>query len=65
MLLENNKSDDISVGIGAEYMSIRCEYLQEHRCLETGSGSDAVLGKNPLNLADNTFRLAMKSDIFD
>jgi len=64
MLLANGNGD-ISVGIGAEYMSIRCDYLQGHKCVQNGSGSDAVLGKKPVNLADYILRLAIKSYILD
>jgi hypothetical protein len=56
---------DISVCVGAEYMSIRCDYLQGHKCLQTGSGSDAGLGNKTLNLADTNLRLAIKSYIFN
>jgi hypothetical protein len=65
MLLENSKSDKISVGIAAEHMSIRCDYLQGQKCVQNGSGCDAVLGEKPVNLADYILRLAIKSDVLD
>jgi hypothetical protein len=64
MFRENSKSD-ISVSIGAEYVSNRCDYLQGHKCFQTGSGSNAGLGKKSLNLVDIILRLAIKSYIFD
>ena len=65
MLLEISKRDNVSLGLEAEYISIRCDYLQGHKCVQTGSGGDAVLGKKPVKLADYILPLATKSDILD